>query len=124
MSTGKHTPGPWGILTRDYYTRILATADGGPIAEIRVGWIHNVDVSANASLIAAAPDLLEANQLQEAAENAHANCPECEGEGVPELCERCFPLFDDARVKRRIAIAKATGAEGAPQETQTPKEQS
>jgi hypothetical protein len=59
-------------------------------------------------LRAAYSDLLIAAQLQEAAETQHANCEECEGRGVPELCHVCFPFFDDARVKRRLAIAKAT----------------
>jgi len=58
-------------------------------------------------LIAAAPALLRAAQLLEAAEIAHANCPECGGEGVPEVCEVCFPLFDDARTARRAALEKA-----------------
>jgi hypothetical protein len=58
--------------------------------------------------IAAAPDLLEAARLLEAAEDFNANdCRECEGEGVPELCPQCFPLFDAARVARRAALAKA-----------------
>jgi hypothetical protein len=60
-----------------------------------------------AALIAAAPDLLAAAQKLEEAETFNANCQECDGEGVPELCEHCFPLFDDARVMRRNAIAKA-----------------
>lgn len=64
---------------------------------------------ANARLIAAAPDLVEAAALQEDAEDANANCPECEGDGIPELCPRCFPLFDAARVKRRAALLKARG---------------
>lgn len=62
---------------------------------------------ANAALFAAATDLLDAAQKLETAETAHANCEECEGEDVPELCPKCFPLFDDARVARRLAIAKA-----------------
>ena len=65
------------------------------------------ELEANARLIAAAPDLLEAAVALEAAEHAHANCDECNGEGMPELCPKCFPLFDDARLKRRAAIAKA-----------------
>jgi len=64
--------------------------------------------NANARLIAAAPDLLAAARLLEAAETAHVNCPECEGEDIPELCPRCFPAFDEARIARRLAIAKAT----------------
>jgi hypothetical protein len=62
----------------------------------------------NARLIAAAPALLAAAQALEKAEEAHANCEECEGEDIPEACPKCFPLFDDARVARRLAIAKAT----------------
>ena len=64
--------------------------------------------AANAKLIAAAPDLLAAAKLLEVAETAHVNCPECEGEEVPELCPRCFPAFEEARIARRTAIAKAT----------------
>ena len=33
----------------------------------------------------------------------------CGGEGVPELCERCFPAFDDARLKRRVVATEARG---------------
>lgn len=53
-------------------------------------------------------ELLGAATLLEKTEEAHANCDECGGEEVPELCPKCFPLFDDARLKRRAAIAKAT----------------
>jgi|SRR5579871_2538241 len=53
-------------------------------------------------------DLLEAAQLLEAAElGRDDDCEECSGEGLPEACGRCSPPFDDARVKRRLAIAKA-----------------
>lgn len=50
--------------------------------------------------------LLTAAELLEQAEETHANCDECGGENVPELCPICFPLFDDARIARRLAIAK------------------
>lgn len=61
-------------------------------------------------LAAAAPDLLAAAKKLEQAEEFNANvCKECEGEGVPEACGECFPFFDDARVMRRAAIAKAEG---------------
>ena len=42
--------------------------------------------------------LVKALELQEAAEVAHANCDECSGEEIPELCPKCFPLYDAARV--------------------------
>lgn len=58
----------------------------------------------------AARDLYESARLQEEAETFHANCDECDGEGVPELCECCFPKFDDARIARRLALAKAEGS--------------
>lgn len=54
-------------------------------------------------------ELIEAARLLEMAEEAHANCDECGGEEVPELCPKCFPMFDDARLKRRVALSKAGG---------------
>jgi hypothetical protein len=47
---------------------------------------------------------VEAVRLLEHAEDIHSNCPECEGEGVPELCGECFPHFDLARVQRRLVM--------------------
>lgn len=62
-----------------------------------------------AAKIAAAPDLYEACAAQERAEEAQANCEECsDAESFGELCGHCFPLFDDARLKRRAALSKAT----------------
>ena len=67
------------------------------------------EVAANARLIAAAPELLAAAALLEAAEDHHANCEECGGEDVPEICPECFPLFDKARLKRRAAQSRVSG---------------
>jgi hypothetical protein len=50
-------------------------------------------------------NLANALCMQEAAEEAHANCTECDGEDVPELCPKCFPLFDEARVERRRLLS-------------------
>jgi Lar family restriction alleviation protein len=47
---------------------------------------------------------LDALESTEALDNRE-NCPECEGEGEPEICPVCFPAADDARIKRRNAIA-------------------
>ena len=58
---------------------------------------------------AATPDLLEAAEMLERAEDGRQDCEECEGEGEPEACGICFPSFDDARIKRRLAIEKAHG---------------
>jgi len=115
----KHTPGPW--IAREQFSQdgkslgwIIEHANG------RIGWSSYATAepnegegppytisAANAKLIAAATELLDAAQKLEAAETFNANCDECEGEGVPELCEKCFPLFDDARIARRLAISKA-----------------
>lgn len=115
-----HTPGPWNLNSGETY--MVRGADEGPVCQPK--WLRgrhglggrrtNDEVMANARLIAAAPDLLEAAVKLEAAETFHANCEECEGEGVPELCAECFPLFDEARILRRIAIAKVTDAPANP----------
>lgn len=115
-SAPAHTPEPWVIVTygdgdslvvhSGEHERVcfMATPGDSPGAMERI--------EAHANLICAAPDLLEAAQLQEAAEDFNANdCRECEGEGVPELCPVCCPRFDDARLARRAAIAKATGVQ-------------
>jgi hypothetical protein len=47
-------------------------------------------VTDNVSTITSA---LRALELQEAAEEAHANCQECDGEEIPELCPTCFPIY-------------------------------
>lgn len=111
MAEPKFTPGPWRINKyRSVGAGELGTAPIVAHVEPFYGDDRKYgDDDANARLIAASPDLHEAARLQEAAEDAHANCPECDGEGVPELCERCFPLFDDARLKRRAALARAEG---------------
>lgn len=105
-----HTPGPWSKtvskVKRNEGQLIVVASTGLLIATIND---QKFECDDNARLIAAAPDLLAAAQKLEAAETFHANCTECEGEEVPKLCEKCFPHFDDARVMRRLAIAKATG---------------
>jgi hypothetical protein len=108
----KHTPAPWTV--EEYGD------DNAPALVIHRGETENricfmatpgshgdpAMIEADARLIAAAPDLLEAAQLLEAAELARGpDCEECGGEGEPEACGLCFPKFDDARIKRRLAIA-------------------
>jgi len=109
-------------VVQDPYLRALGAADIIGIAQavLRVHPPAQTDASMQAmarsaefraiSAEAAAADLLEAaEKLERAEDHYHNDCRECEGEGVPELCETCFPLFDDARIARRAAIAKATG---------------
>ena len=83
----KHTPGPWAIRQeKEGWCRIYAPKDyyvGGEIA-------HYVS-NANANLIAAAPELLEALQYL-------ANvCPAIDAQG------------EEAHQRARAAIKKATG---------------
>lgn len=110
MSKGpKFTPGPWVASEQDTWR---VEWDGtyrndGYIIAYR---LEGPDAKPNAHLIAAAPELYEACALLEKAENYHHNkCRECEGEGEPEACSKCFPLFDNARIARRSALAKAKG---------------
>lgn len=90
--TQAHTPGPWTILNRGYKSHIT-DADMNWNAEI-VGPGH----TANAHLIAAAPDLLAALE-------------EIESLPVDDYgCREIPPGFLD---KARAAIAKAKGASDA-----------
>ena len=86
----KHTPGPWAIRQeKEGWCRIYAPKDyyvGGEIA-------HYVS-NANANLIAAAPDMLEALQSLIACDFG-AN-------GWTETAEQ-------AAIKARTAVLKATG---------------
>lgn len=109
----KHTVGPWiEFADQGNTVAIMPAMRTGDICSFAEPYPNR----ANALLIAAAPDLLEACKLLEAAELARQFCEECEDEGEPEACGTCFPAFDDARVKRRLAIVKATGCR-SPQET-------
>ena len=111
----KYTPGPWTIedygddetpslvIHKDSESRVCFLATPGSHGD-------PAKIEANAHLIAAAPDLLEAALILEDAEIKRQFCDECEGEGEPEACGKCFPAFDDARIYRRLAIAKATNS--------------
>lgn len=104
--TDKHTPGPW-IVASDETVTVRDAQDGG-IASC--GWLKSrltgprrtsAEVHANARLISAAPDLLEA--LRAFVED---------GFSLHEVERRTDPGTYAAIVKARAAIAKATG-EGA-----------
>lgn len=133
MSEIKHTPGPWTAIHDPAHDVGDCLDNGGyridadGVEQLAFVWALNhryqgrgipqsegpafgaVQAGANARLIIAAPDLLEAAELLEKAEASRDGCEECEGEGEPEACGMCFPAFDDARIKRRLAIAKAEG---------------
>jgi hypothetical protein len=105
----QHTPGPWigagpsfGDPLPRYTTSIMTEwehEDGGYIEICELPFHHHDDENeANARLIAAAPDLLEALSKIEAA------CAV-----IPEGLEGYLEPLSDALADARAAIAKATG---------------
>jgi hypothetical protein len=113
-SMSKYTPGPWTVeeygddetpalvIHKDTESRVCFMATPGSHGDPET-------IEADARLIVAAPDLLAAAVTLEEAEMNRQFCDECNGEGEPEACGKCFPKFDAARVMRRDAIGKATG---------------
>ncbi len=99
MSEAKHTPGPWVALwANDYLTGNqpveIAAPTGHPIAEVvRVDPAAGGDHTANARLIAAAPELLAACM-------AFVACPADERHAI------------DLELIVEAAIAKALGQRG------------
>ncbi len=106
MSTPKHTPGPWKPLNMFMGLTPSVGAMGKQggfdiCPEVVSGIYGSVEESqANARLIAAAPDLLEACQL------ILANMEDTEDTGTDRECGE----YEDIK-KLRAAIAKATGGE-------------
>ena len=95
----KHTPGPWKIGTPPPNgEQTVGTDQGLMVAVATTG--AGVRTKANASLIAAAPDLLEALRKYELPidiNNIALSCIEFGSEAV------------ERELQRRAAIAKATG---------------
>ena len=58
----KHTPGPWSVDpdSPNKFKVVTNRRYGGVIAETTAWWVDTQTARANAKLIAAAPDLLEA----------------------------------------------------------------
>lgn len=116
--TEKHTPLPWmaaaayssvaGVpIVGSMGQRVCNTAlPDLPEAFNEMKWRAVADAALIVRSVNALPELVNALDLQEKADEFHANCEECGGEEVPELCPVCFPLFDDARIARRAALAK------------------
>lgn len=90
MTQAKHTPGPW---CQDIHIRtLIAGGDGHNVADIEAKY-HSVGENlANASLIAAAPELLEALELL-----------------VREFATHGDKAAQSAIKQARAAIAKAKG---------------
>lgn len=97
MAETKHTPGPWAISEHAelacLYVDVPGMTNMGGVATLYSGCVDRAQLDANARLIAAAPDMLEA--LLSVAPHVHRKF--C----LPDLC-------DDDCVRIRAAIAKAT----------------
>lgn len=93
----KHTPGPWTAHAR---TVTAPETEDRLGLNVQINGGNREDNKANARLIAAAPDLLEA--LQAATEVLEILR---RGHGV-QVSEACFPVLNDCR----DTIDKATGA--------------
>ena len=95
MNEPKHTPGPWTADTTKQYSRQARVEGGNGKLVCSVGNGENPDIvfdewAANARLIAAAPDLLEALK----AISRHIDSPDNFDAHINKLCDE--------------AIAKAT----------------
>ena len=105
------TPGPWRtgkkrgneLFIYDAHNRLVAGAEFDPPE--RAG--SHDQMRPNAVLIAAAPELVEALQLQETAEKLRETCKECHGRNDYRLCTTCIPHFSRARQARKKALKKA-----------------
>lgn len=110
--TAKHTPGPWHIGPKPHgHCRIYATGEGHAIARTYDTEMNGIGVcaltgpmnEANARLIAAAPELLD----------ALTQIVECEKRRAADLRHReAWKLvkFSEGRIAQaEAAIAKATG---------------
>ena len=97
-----HTPGPWRV-GKKYVTDIYPNDGGMLVARVMTGGISNNKSYANARLIAAAPELLEALMLMVFDEQGNEWRDSKVDQGI----------WDDRRTRgediAREAIAKATG---------------
>jgi hypothetical protein len=98
----KPTQGPWAVnefddLDGDHHIQVCADGNGCPVAHL---YENGRETRANARLIAAAPELLEALQAFINAEHL-----------LPQLSGPAAVAVIEARVKAVGAISKATGSE-------------
>lgn len=108
-----HTPGPW-VAGNGNLIRVNQRGSGTCIAGIhRIGRARNgpdadAVARANARLIAAAPDLLEACIAAQEASGLSDACKDLDA--IPKhIMDKAAVLFERARTLRDAAIARATG---------------
>ena len=95
MTQGKHTPGPW-VQSGD---ACIVGQDRKDVAYLTRNTMPNPELRANARLIAAAPDMLEACQI----------ISDCANSAKGMTAAQVRIALDMAANTARAAIAKATG---------------
>lgn len=110
--TTEHTPGPWYRGARGTKDIQIITVDpkteepGAVVAYVnRVAWCNEEIARANAKLIAAAPDLLDALKTFLAFYN---DLSKSNPGFLGKLCLQDYAQFNEALLKAPAAIAKAT----------------
>ena len=111
MTQGKHTPGPWFVPDQTYARNLTVEVDdgiacpgsGGAMSYTTdvcvLGWNGTPEWDANARLIAAAPDMLEACQI----------ISDCASSAKGMTAAQVRIALDMAANTARAAIARATG---------------
>lgn len=109
MSSGKHTPGPWKVVP-DVVTNAVEMFEIAEVSHLRIvcdgrgdGFSVAGTPDADARLIAAAPELLEAAKLVIAWCEAEDDHSKADFYQRMEMCRQ-------SEAACRAAIAKATGA--------------
>lgn len=105
LETGSHTPGPWEVGPMNGKPSVIYADDyDAPVIAQMAEWIPDAakQQEANARLIAAAPELLEALQMA-----VECNVFDYHGGDAAQgrICDKC-----KAADAASAAIAKATGA--------------
>ena len=101
VAGGGHTKGPWVVTSDGHYVSPAADLTKIVALVFRPDTDSETERHANACLIAAAPELLEALQLAERLERG----PHIESDS------EWIRLSEEVETKRRAAIAKATAGE-------------
>ena len=114
MTQGKHTPGPW-VQSGD---ACIVGPDRKDVAYLTRNTMPNPELRANARLIAAAPNMLEALQatldellcVRDYVDDASRGQLRYRGEsGLSEMAGSDLVRIDEAIAAARAAIARATG---------------
>lgn len=102
--SSKHTPGPWAYQEdSDAYTHIVRGPGNRFICQL--AQTTSAEIEANARLIAAAPELLEA--LERIALPHDCGCVPCTGQCRSQIALEI--AVEEMQGLARAAIAKATG---------------